>query len=572
MATTPTDQDDVITGTEQRDVVDALAGNDVVHGLGGNDDLSGGDGNDEVFGDAGNDSIGGNAGDDILHGGADDDILDGVGGHDVIYGDAGDDWLEGGPGDDILIGGTGNDHFYGNLRQLGFNGYDTAVVNTTVSDALIEFGRGQPYDPVETGGNLVPFVISSDGIDGFEGIRAIRFNDTEFSASGLELLQTRYAYQAFMGRDPTTAEYAFWESRGAEVLLPVQRDAILRSAEGQAAFGASVNDIYRMFAGRDATSAEIDTWNGQYQGSTIRDFETLRAHVIADNDGYVQQIITSNYEAIFGRAPTADESATWKQLFAFADYNDGTKYPYGFGEGNSHATPDTLVTALMEDGGSAGHIVELHGTSGADVFTLPAGFTDVHIDGFDPTQDKISFDGTAFAGTDPLDPALARQTTDAYYFGGQAHLDDGDVLLALDTTHRVLVEGMYSVLDREQYLSGTTNTTDSYYLQYFGRYAYSSEIGVWDRLYEGGATYDTLIDTLLKDHGSDATATQKLTGTSAADALQLSASFTNAVVTGFDPGADTLSTHSTAVAGIDPLAHAREITALDGGTDVLDRL
>jgi hypothetical protein len=95
LSSSPSDNNDVLTGTARDDTLVALAGNDLVRGRGGNDDLRG------------------VSGSDTLRGGGGNDRLDGASGRDLLFGEDGNDHLLGGFNGDTLLGGAGNDHLCG---------------------------------------------------------------------------------------------------------------------------------------------------------------------------------------------------------------------------------------------------------------------------------------------------------------------------------------------------------------------------------------------------------------------------------------------------------------------------
>jgi Ca2+-binding RTX toxin-like protein len=118
ISTSPSPNNDALTGTPDADRLVGLAGNDRIRGLGGGDTLlgregsdvlAGGDGDDRAFGGVGVDLLQGGAGADGLRGWDGDDTLRGGAGTDRLFGEGGDDGLAGGAGDDIINGGAGVD-------------------------------------------------------------------------------------------------------------------------------------------------------------------------------------------------------------------------------------------------------------------------------------------------------------------------------------------------------------------------------------------------------------------------------------------------------------------------------
>jgi len=70
LSTSPTVNNDVLTGSNAANNLAGLGGNDLIKGLGGNDTIDGGDGSDLLDGGPGNDTLKGGPGKDILKGGA----------------------------------------------------------------------------------------------------------------------------------------------------------------------------------------------------------------------------------------------------------------------------------------------------------------------------------------------------------------------------------------------------------------------------------------------------------------------------------------------------------------------
>ena len=96
VTTTPTPENDSITGTDGPDTIAALAGDDVVLGLGAGDILFGNQGDDTLLGGPGNQTLVGGQGNDSVGGGDDNDLL---------FGNEGSDTIAGGDGDNTIVGG-----------------------------------------------------------------------------------------------------------------------------------------------------------------------------------------------------------------------------------------------------------------------------------------------------------------------------------------------------------------------------------------------------------------------------------------------------------------------------------
>ncbi|MFZ1425899.1 MAG: M10 family metallopeptidase C-terminal domain-containing protein [Geminicoccaceae bacterium] len=134
LSTSPTVNNDVLTGSNAANNLSGLAGNDLIQGLGGKDVLNGQDGSDVLDGGTGNDALNGGLGMDIAtfagttavvvdlsakpatakRGGETDTLtsIEGVIGSskaDVFKGDAANNEFQGGLGKDTATGGAGRD-------------------------------------------------------------------------------------------------------------------------------------------------------------------------------------------------------------------------------------------------------------------------------------------------------------------------------------------------------------------------------------------------------------------------------------------------------------------------------
>ena len=134
LSTSPTVNNDVITGTSAANNLSGRAGNDYLKGLGGADTLNGGDGSDVLDGGTGNDKLDGGTGVDIAtfagttavvvdlsttpgtakRGGETDQLtsIEGIVGSDradTFEGDGQNNEFQGGLGKDVATGGGGRD-------------------------------------------------------------------------------------------------------------------------------------------------------------------------------------------------------------------------------------------------------------------------------------------------------------------------------------------------------------------------------------------------------------------------------------------------------------------------------
>lgn len=197
--------DDSIDAYVGDDVVDAGAGNDTIVASWGNNTVHGGDGTDLVriefastqvtsvtgpdtalamqsywgtsvftgvesfeFSDGvtrtlaemlalRNLTLTGTEGADTLTGGYGDDTLTGLGGNDLLDGGAGNDVIDGGSGDDTVIGGAGTDR-----AVMGLSTADVAGVSGSTAELTI---------------------ISTQGVDRFDGVETFQFTDAVLTAA-----------------------------------------------------------------------------------------------------------------------------------------------------------------------------------------------------------------------------------------------------------------------------------------------------------------------------------------------------------------------------------------------------
>ncbi|MBV8593153.1 MAG: NF038122 family metalloprotease, partial [Caulobacteraceae bacterium] len=91
-------------------------------------------------------------------------------------------------------------------------------------------------------------------------------------------------YDTYMGRGPTPSELGVWQGliAGSDDFTAV-RCAILASAEGQAHTTAAVTGLYDAYMGRDPTSAELGVWSGLIVGGD--DFTAVRSAILGSPEG-----------------------------------------------------------------------------------------------------------------------------------------------------------------------------------------------------------------------------------------------------------------------------------------------
>ena len=217
-------------------------------------------------------------------------------------------------------------------------------------------------------------------------------------------------YDSYFGRDPSFNEIGVWRGLLANgATTTTLRSALLGDAAGQAHTTAEVTSQYQTYFGRDPSQGEINTWKGLINGGAT--FTTLHNALVGDGGGkaHAAAEITPLYQADFGRAPAAGETAYWTNAF-----NTGT------------ANLDSFIDTLLTNAGSV--IATVQATPGHAATTWIDIGDPLVINGF-TAADHIAFSGPAFTGYNALDHAV--QT-------------GNDVLIyASDPTHVVLLENVH---------------------------------------------------------------------------------------------------------------------------------
>jgi Ca2+-binding RTX toxin-like protein len=526
--------------------------------------------------------ITGTAGDDVIYGTPATDVINALAGDDTINISDGSDTVDGGNGYDTLVDTAREINRQLVIRPDGsllvVQGVDFAQgvftqFGTTIRNVeAIRFADGTVLTAhvgeIETlyetyfgsGARVMDFDYWSHQLANgatLQDVRAAILNDPGGMAH-TDVVVTNL-YEQYGGRAPTTAELAVWRTN---VLAGVEfngvRNAILYDPLGRAHTTGSVDMLYEQYAGRDPTQSERSAASSQILAGAS--FADLRNTILDSQAGraHIADLLTTGYEQYFHREQYPGEAAVWNQLF------------------QKGATADTLLVALLSDYGSAASgVIQLRGDQSVntETFNLPSNFGDVVIAKFDAFHDTISLAGTPFAGFDLFDPSRVRtvESADSIYDAGTdstlnlGSIGNGeqDVLITLDATHHIVIRE----INREQYLShGLFGGVGGDYQQYFNRGPTSGEAFNWRAAFAAGATPDTLVDTLLSDGA--AVGVRHFSGGAAAETFDLGSQIGRTVIDNFTPGSDTISLHGTRFAGMDPLAHAREVTALDGTKDV----
>ncbi len=210
-------------------------------------------------------------------------------------------------------------------------------------------------------------------------------------------------YDSYFGRDPSFNEIGVWRGLLANgATTTTLRSALLGDAAGQAHTTAEVTSQYQTYFGRDPSQGEINTWKGLINGGAT--FTTLHNALVGDGGGkaHAAAEITALYQADFGRAPAAGETAYWTNAF-----NTGT------------ANLDSFIDTLLTNAGSV--IATVQATPGHAATTWIDIGDPLVINGF-TAADHIAFSGPAFTGYNALDHAVQTGNDVLIYGSDPAHV------------------------------------------------------------------------------------------------------------------------------------------------------
>ncbi len=210
-------------------------------------------------------------------------------------------------------------------------------------------------------------------------------------------------YDSYFGRDPSFSEIGVWRGLLANgATTTTLRSALLGDAAGQAHTAAEVTSQYQTYFGRDPSQGEINTWKGLINGGAT--FTTLHNALVGDGGGkaHAAAEITALYQADFGRAPAAGETAYWTNAF-----NTGT------------ANLDSFIDTLLTNAGSV--IATVQATPGHAATTWIDIGDPLVINGF-TAADHIAFSGPAFTGYNALDHAVQTGNDVLIYGSDPAHV------------------------------------------------------------------------------------------------------------------------------------------------------
>ena len=382
--------------------------------------------------------------------------------------------------------------------------------------------------------------LGDDRIDGGEGVDTATFGGT-LQMSGF----------AFSDGGVVTVT----GPEGSDQLRGIER---IRFADGMIAVAtaSSVNGLYATFGGRGASGAELAYWTGELSAERT-DLAKVRTAILDDPLGRANTdaVLGELYRDYLGRRAGAEELAYWhgqvRAGVSFAQVREGIILdPAG-----QNFAADRIAALYTEYLGRA------------------AGAGEVS---FWTNEVRI---GTSFAEVraalldDPSGRALAAGQIDTIYrdYGGRA-ASVGEIAF----WRGEIRAGSDFLAVREAVLGdalGTTHTRSALsglYTELFGRNAGLGEQDVWHELFRDGFTLDAARSVLTFDGGSDGRVDKDL-GTSGADVFAFASGERHLAIDGFDPFLDRIDLRALGLTGIDPLdpARAREITTLDGGTDVL---
>ena len=237
--------------------------------------------------------------------------------------------------------------------------------------------------------------------------------------------QIRSSYDAYFGRDPTTAETQVWQGllRSGSGDLADLRQALIADPSAAAYVTSETTKLYDLFLQRDPTASELQYWASQLSG--VDDVSRIQAGLIADPTGgaTAARDIQADYLNLFGRSATPAEVSTWDGLLSRGEeFSD-------------------LLAALAAAPEGAAH---LNATIVSEYLTYLAR---------DPTAAELA-NWTAVLSSDGADFSVLRAA------------------LSADPASQANVVAIVTSL----------------YETYFGRDPSAAEVGVWQNLIAGGAT------------------------------------------------------------------------------------
>ncbi len=289
---------------------------------------------------------------------------------------------------------------------------NAAVLPSQIRSILINDAGGQAHIAAIVAAEYVAYlgrVASSAEINVWKGLIA---GGADFTTLQSALLSDPAGsttktivsyYDSYFGRDPSFSEIGVWRGLFANgATTTTLRSALLGDAAGQAHTTAEVTSQYQTYFGRDPSQGEINTWKGLINGGAT--FTTLHNALVGDGGGkaHAAAEITALYQADFGRAPAAGETAYWTNAF-----NTGT------------ANLDSFIDTLLTNAGSV--IATVQATPGHAATTWIDIGDPLVINGF-TAADHIAFSGPAFTGYNALDHAVQTGNDVLIYGSDPAHV------------------------------------------------------------------------------------------------------------------------------------------------------
>ena len=237
-----------------------------------------------------------------------------------------------------LANGTMPDALRTQLLQSGEGQAHTNAVVTSLYDTYL--GR----DPTPAEASVWQGLVLAG--DDFTAVRSAILTDPAGRAHTDGAIKT--LYETWFGRDPKPAEMAVWEGliAGGQDFTGL-RLALVNDPASHAQIDAHVTSLYETWMGRDPSAGELSTWEGLVRGGD--DLGAVRATLIADAGGqsHIAAAVTSLYESVLVRAPTAGEIAVWEGLFAGGDSFSDLSAALGQVKLQTEATiPDLYQTYL----------------------------------------------------------------------------------------------------------------------------------------------------------------------------------------------------------------------------------
>lgn len=483
-------------------------------------------------------------------------------GDDLITGSRMADNIFAGGGNDLISAGGGNDLIDGG------EGFDTVVVNTTLQSARIAFTSESTN------------IAYGDSVDELYSVELVRFADVTASVSDLSMIATQYAqwadrvasgaelkawieavatgataddvkaavisydfaaadqrgitdlYERLAGRPPSGDELGYWSSQlAAGTDLSAVRSTIVNHPIGQAYANEKIQEIYSDFAGRAADGSEVGYWASAIRDAQI-DYSDVRRAVIdhAIGQEYANREIQSIYTKYAGRSANGDEVWYWASAVRNTDiqYSDVRRAVIDHQIGQDFASSE-LASIYTE---MAGRL-----PTGDEFWYWKSAVRDSGIDYVDVRRAVIDH---------PIGQAFGIASIEAIYseFAGRQPSGDevGYWMSAVRNGTIDYGDVQRAVIDHPIGQIYISFRVDQIYGALLQRVAGSDEHTFWQSAIHNGATFETLVDSLLTGTSTQAIGVANLSGTEAADTFTVRDDVTQgSVISGFDAAHDRLS-------------------------------